>query len=101
MDYTVALKGKDEAGQRRAVGNLTGYVEAFSSFLATATKLPKAALRRSIAAHVNQLTGQLGAYAAGDFARAYFLERRAYFHMGMTADALSGAIAKQFPRKFR
>jgi hypothetical protein len=99
--YTVALKAKDEAGQRRAVGNLRGYIEAFSAFLSRATGLPQAALRKSITSHVNQLKGQLDAYAAGNFGFAYRLERSAYAHMGMTGDALSTAIVKKFPRKFQ
>src|SRR3712207_4584680 len=54
VDYTVASKAGDKAGRNRAVGNLRGYVEAFSSFLARATGLPKAALRASITEHVMQ-----------------------------------------------
>ncbi len=99
--YTVALKAKNEAGQRRAVGNLRGYIEAFSSFLSRATGLPQAALRKSITMHVNQLKGQLDTYAAGNYRFAYRLERSAYAHMGMTGDVLAAAIVKKFPRKFR
>jgi hypothetical protein len=99
VDYTVALAKKDTAGQDRAVGNLKGYVEAFSLFLAKATGLPQAALRAGVLEHVMQLKGQLDAYAAGDYAKAARLTRAAYAHMGMTGDALAGAIVKKFPRK--
>jgi hypothetical protein len=99
--YTTALKTNDAAGQRRAVGDLRGYIEAFSAFLSRATGLPQAALRKSITMHVNQLKGQLDAYAAGNHGVAYRLERTAYAHMGMTADTLAAAIVKKFPRKFR
>ena len=101
VDYTVGLAGKNKARQNRAVGNLKGYIEAFSSFLATATGLPKSALRASITMHVMQLKGQLDAYAKGQYGRSYTLTRSAYKHMGMTGDVLSGAIAKKFPNKFR
>ena len=98
--YTVALAKRDRAGQTRAVGNLMGYVEAFSLFLSKATGLPQAALRASVTSHVMQLKGQLDAYAAGNYARSYALTREAYHHMGMTGDTLAAAIVKQFPKKF-
>ena len=100
VDYTTALAKKDAAGQKKAVGNLNGYIESFSAFLAQATGLPKAAVRESITAHVGHLKGQIDAYAAGDYAQAYSLTRTAYEHMYMTGDALSGAIVEQSPEKF-
>ena len=45
VDYTVGLAQDDQAAQDEAVGNLMGYMEAFSNFLATATGLPQDALR--------------------------------------------------------
>ena len=99
--YTVALAKKETAGQQRAVGNLRGYVEAFSAFLSRATGIPQAALRKSITMHVMQLKGQLDAFAAGNYAKSYTLTREAYHHMGMTGDVLAGAIAKKFPDKYR
>ena len=98
--YTVALAKKDKAGQAKAVGNLKGYVEAFSLFLSKATGLPQTALRASITSHVQQLKGQLDAYAAGNYARSAALTREAYHHMGMTGDTLAAAIVKHFPKKF-
>ena len=101
VDYTVATAKKDRAGQRRAVSNLKSYQGAFSAFLAKATNLPQRAVFASISEHVAQLKGQVDAYARGDYARAYRLERTAYAHMFMTGDAIAGAIVKQFPAKFR
>jgi hypothetical protein len=46
------------------------------------------------------LKGQIDAYAAGDYERAYSLFRRAYEHMIMTGDTLAGAIVKQNPDMF-
>jgi hypothetical protein len=93
--YTVALKSKDSAGQRRAVDNLNGYIGSFSGFLAKATNLPPAAVRASITEHVMQLKGQIDAYSRSRYSRAYALERTAYKHMFMTGDTLAAAIAKQ------
>jgi hypothetical protein len=99
VDYTVAKKKGDRAGQARAVNNLRGYIGSFSGFLAGATKLPVSALNKSVTHHVMQLKGQLDAYAAGRYGRAYQLEREAYRHMFMTGDTLAAAIAKQKFRK--
>jgi hypothetical protein len=101
VNYTVALAKNDRAGQTAAVNNLKGYVEAFSSFLASATGLPKAALRASIASHVAHLKGQIDAYSQGNYARAAAQTRLGYKHMGMTGDVLAAAIVKKFPAKFR
>ena len=100
VDYTVGLAKKDKAAQDKAVGNLMGYVEAFSKFLADATELPQDAVREAINAHVLQLKGQIDAYAAGEYANAYEDYREAYHHMYMTGDTLAGAIVAQSPEKF-
>ena len=100
VDYTTARAKKDKAGQNKAVKNLEGYIESFSRFLADATGLPPATVKATITEHVNQLKGQIDAYAAGDYAKAYRLYREAYAHMYMTGDALSGAIVKQSPEEF-
>jgi hypothetical protein len=97
VDYTVALKKGDRAGQQRAIDKLNGYIGSFS-FLASATALPQSALRASVTHHVMQLKGQIDAYSRGQCARAYSLERAAYKHMFMTGDTLAAAIGKQ---KFR
>ena len=98
--YTTALAKKDKAGQTKAVNDLKGYIEAFSGFLADATDLPQDALRASITEHVSQLKGQIDAYAAGDYAKAYMLLREATAHMWMTGDTLAEAIVKQDPDSF-
>ena len=98
--YTTALANDDQAGQEQAVSNLMAYVEAFSSFLADATGLPQDALRESTEEHVNQLKGQIDAYAAGNYEEAYTLLREATHHMWMTGDTLAGAIVEQNPDQF-
>ena len=100
VDYTVGLAQNDKAAQKKAVGNLNGYIESFSAFLAQATELPQDAVKESITEHVMQLKRQIDAYAKGDYERAYSLARDAYAHMYMTGDTLAGAIVKQSPAKF-
>jgi hypothetical protein len=95
VDYTVATAKHDAAGQKKAVANLMTYVQVQATFFAKATGLPRAALVNDLTAHVLQLKGQLDAYAAGKFSQATQLQHAAYEHMGMTADLLAGAIAKQ------
>jgi hypothetical protein len=100
VDYTTALAAGDEAAQNQAVQNLQAYVGTFSAFLAEATGLPEEALTEGITEHVNQLKGQIDAYAAGDYAQAYELSRGAYHHMWETGTTLSGAIVEQDPESF-
>jgi hypothetical protein len=95
VDYTVATAKHDKAGQKKAVANLMVYIQTQAGFFAKATGLPKQALVNDLTAHVLQLKGQLDAFAKGDYARAYALTNAAYEHMGMTADLLASAIAKQ------
>jgi len=95
VDYTVALSKNDMAGQNKAVANLQTYTVKFGDFLATATGLPKSAVRNDLLAHVLHLKAQLDAFNGKKYARAAVLYRAAYDHMFMTADLLAGAIAKQ------
>ena len=95
VDYTVAKAKNDKAGQKKAVSNLMTYIQVQAAFFAKATGLPKQALVNDLTAHVLQLKGQLDAYAAGNYAQAAALQHGAYMHMGMTADTLATAIAKQ------
>ena len=93
--YTVAVAKKDKAGQAKAVDNLKTYTVNFGDFLATATGLPKPAVRNDLLGHVLELKAQLDAYAAGNSPKAAALYHDAYNHMFMTGDLVSGAIAKQ------
>jgi hypothetical protein len=95
VDYTVATAKHDSAGQKKAVANLMTYIQVQAAFFAKATGLPKQTLVDDLTAHVLQLKGQLDAFAKGNYAQAYTLTNGAYEHMGMTADLLAGAIAKQ------
>lgn len=95
VDYTVALAKKDKAAQAKAVANLKTYTVRHGDFLATATGLPKLAVRNDLLGHVLELKSQLDAYAGADYAKAASAYQAAYGHMFMTGDLLAGAIAKQ------
>jgi hypothetical protein len=95
VDYTVATAKKNVAGQKKAVANLKQYTVTFGNFLATATGLPKLAVRNDLLGHVLELKGQLDAFAAGNYGLATTRYHAAYNHMFMTGDLVAGAIAKQ------
>jgi hypothetical protein len=95
VDYTVAVAKKDQAGQKKAVANLTRYTVEHGKLLGSATGLPAKAVQADLLQHVLELKAQLDAYANGQYAKAASIYQDAYAHMFMTADLLAGAIAKQ------
>jgi hypothetical protein len=95
VDYTVATAKHDVAAQNKAVANLKQYTVTFGNFLATATGLPKLAVRNDLLGHVVELKSQLDSYAAGNYTKAASQYHAAYNHMFMTGDLVAGAIAKQ------
>jgi len=95
VDYTVAVAKHDKAGQAKAVANLKTYTVRFGDFLATATGLPKQAVRNDLLAHVVELKSQLDAFASGKYSKATMIYHDAYNHMFMTGDLVAAAIAKQ------
>jgi hypothetical protein len=102
VDYTVATKKKDKAGQDAAVQNLGGYEQSFAQFFSDANpNLPKDTLLAAVTEHVAQLKSSVDAYAAGDYTKAYQLENEARAHMSMTAKTLSAGIIAQYPDKFK
>ena len=101
VDYTVGVATKDKAKQDKAVTDLVQYTQDFGAFLAAANpNLPKDAVAGLVKTHVLTLKDVIDAQAAGDQPKAFAATRTAYAHMGMIADPLAGAIAKQFPDKF-
>ena len=94
VDYTVGLAKEDQAAQKEAVGNLQGYNEAISAFLAEPTGLPKDALVQSFETHITQLKGQIDAYSKGNYKAAYATALDAYDHMFMAGDTISGGIVE-------
>jgi hypothetical protein len=101
VDYTVGVATRDRAQQDRAVSDFVQYTQDFGAFLASANpNLPKDAVAELVKTHVLTLKAVIDAQAAGDQPRAFSAMRTAYAHMGMIADPLAGAIAKQFPDRF-
>ena len=101
VDYTVGTAKKDKAMQEKAVKDLLGYAEDFGAFLASANPhLPKDAVAELVRTHVVTLKTVVDAQAAGSPDEAFTALRNAARHMGMIANPLADAIAKQFPQKF-
>lgn len=102
VDYTVATKKGDKAGQDQAVADLQGYVETASTFLSGANpNLPKDALAEGLTTHITQLKNSVDAYAAGNYSEAFALQSEARTHMVGTANVLADAIVAQFPENFK
>ena len=97
VDYTVALKKHDTAGQHEAVTALNAYITTFGSFLAKATGLPATAVQGDLREHVSQLKGQIDAYAQGRYTTSAALTNEAYMHMFMTGQILTQGITTQSP----
>jgi hypothetical protein len=100
VDYTTAAAAGDEDGKAAAAEDLAGYITDFAAFLARATGLPAEALEAGLQEHVMGLAAVVDAQAAEDAPTAYSQLRMAYLHMQSLGDALSSAIAGQFPEMF-
>lgn len=102
VDYTVAAKKGDQEGMTKAVDNLMGYVEAVSTFLSGANpNLPKDVVKSVVTDHVLLLKDAVDAYGKGDYTLSYTKQREAEKQIRTKiADAISGAIVKQYPEKF-
>jgi hypothetical protein len=102
VDYTVGLATDDDAAREQALERLAQYRADFSQFLAGANpNIEAETISEGLQVHVNQLVEQIDAYEAGDFARAYELEREGFMHLAMTGDLLAAAIVQQFPEMFK
>lgn len=101
VDYTVGAKTGDKVKMDKAVSDLGGYADAISDLLSGANpNLPREAVKQLIVDHIGLLKGAVDKYGAKDFAGSYAAEHDADVQIGTIADALSGAIVKQFPAKF-
>ncbi|MBI3742492.1 MAG: copper amine oxidase N-terminal domain-containing protein, partial [Chloroflexi bacterium] len=101
VDYTTGLAAKDKTKSEKAVNDLLAYADDFGAFLNSANpNLPKAAVSDLVKTHIVTLKDVIDAQAAGDYVKAYTATRKAFAHMDLIANALAGAIAKQFPDKF-
>ena len=100
VDYTRARDASDEAAQQRAVDGMASYQDDFASFLADANpELSEEGVHHLLEDHLGQLQ-QVADLQSGDYAAVYEAVTATYGHMFELGDALSQAIAAQFPDRF-
>lgn len=101
VDYTVAAKSGNQAGMDKAVADLGGYQDAIADFFSKANpNLPREAVFDLVGEHITLLKGAVDAFGGKDYPLSYAKEHEANVQIGTIADALSGAIVKQYPEKF-
>jgi hypothetical protein len=100
--YLDGARQDDRAAEDAAMKSLLANADQISKFLSGANpNLPYDAVRGLLTAHGSHHVQQIRQFKAGE----YEAEARTWAamkdHMYVIADALAGAIAKQFPDKFR
>ena len=91
---------KDEAGATKAMTDLTANAGEIAKFLAGANpNLPEDTVRGMLLAHGAHHSQQINLINANDHAGEAKEWKAMQAHMDTVADALAGAIAKQFPAK--
>ena len=90
----------DKAGHQKAMQDLAQNATAIAKFLASANpNLPEATVQGLLMMHVADHQTQIDQIMAGDTAGEAQTWTHMQAHMNTIADALAGAIAKQFPAK--
>lgn len=99
-NLTDARGSNDAAAQTAAMTALNDNVTAIAVFLAGANpNLPESAVQGLLAAHVAHHATQIQQIMKGDMQGEQATWLAMQQHMDVIADALAGAIAKQFPAK--
>ena len=99
--YLTATAAGDKQGQETATADLLANADKIATFLSGANpNLPKDAVLGMLQAHGGHHIGQIQQLKAGRYAEEAKTWAEMQAHMNMIADALTGAIAKQFPDKF-
>jgi hypothetical protein len=99
--YSDATVAKDSKGKQAAISELTSNAKAIAKFLATANPyLPESTLVAMLAAHGGHHVSQIDQIAAHDYAGEASTWQMMRTHILSLADALAGALVKQFPDKF-
>jgi hypothetical protein len=99
VNYTLGVATKDHAKVATAQKDLNGYIAKFSTFIAGATKLPKAAVAADLQGHVSTLETAINAIVAGSPKASSDL-LAAENHMAGTGAVLAQGIAASMPSKF-
>jgi hypothetical protein len=95
------LLAKDKAGQDAAFKKLVANAEEIATFLSSANpNLPKDTLRGLLLAHGGHHIQQIKQLRDKDYAAEAQTWQAMTQHMYVIADALAGALHKQFPAKF-
>jgi hypothetical protein len=99
--YLVATAAGDKSGQDKATNDLLANAEKIATFLSGANpNLPKDTVLGLFQAHGGHHITQIQQLKAGQYAEEAKTWAEMQAHMYVIADALTGAIAKQFPEKF-
>ena len=101
VDYTAATAKGDDAAKTKAAADLDGYRRDFDAFLTGANpNLPAGAVEEALKPHVDGLVGQVDAYFAKDYPKAYSLIDDGFQHATMLGATIAEAIVQQSPDKF-
>jgi hypothetical protein len=99
--YLEASIAKDEAGQSKATSDLTSNADEIATFLSGANpNLPKATVMELLQIHAGHHISQIQELIAGQTAAEAKTRKEMSAHMNVIADAITNALAKQFPAKF-
>jgi hypothetical protein len=99
--YLTATAAGDKKGQDAAMGDLLANADKIATFLSGANpNLPKDTVLGLLQAHGGHHIDQIRQLKAGQYAEEAKTWAAMQDHMYVIADALTGAIAKQFPDKF-
>lgn len=97
---TDAGHDQDKAASAKAVSALMANASEISTFLSTANPyLPADAVRGLLVAHGGHHAAQISEVMSGDLKGEQATWKAMQAHMDTIADAMAGALAKQFPKK--
>ncbi len=101
VDYVLAAKRHDVAGQMAAMKAMTSYRDSFSAFMAKADPFINASrLSAALQKHMDQLMASFNAFVAGKYRMSAQDMVSAYNFMFVAGDYLAVSIAKQYPSTF-
>jgi hypothetical protein len=99
--YLIATDKGDKKGQSKATDELMANADKIATFLSSANpNLPKDTVLEMLQAHGGHHIAQIQQLKAGQYDEEAKTWADMEEHMNALADALTGAIAKQFPDKF-
>lgn len=100
-DFDIATVRQSDAARERASSDLTANAHEIARFLSGANPyLPEDTVFRLLATHGAHHVAQIDQITAGDFPLEAQTWRTMRMHMLVIADALAGALARQFPDRF-